>query len=335
MSSFDEIYKSGPVIAITRNPGVIWQIESSSESIWRVGLSHTHLPVDLLSLVPNDDHDIITRKIGAAILQQRPDVILRYRIGTGRQVRWVEDYCSFTYDESGQVQSASSLLWVTTLPLEWHLLSKGVEAWNLLTSKLRHDMLNQLTAILGYLELSADMISDPMLVDFAGKEQNAAERIREKLIFTREFQKIGLTETEWIKLPSLLAEVVRESGCNRIEVTTDIGEVRIFVDKIFKQALIRLFENIPIHAPSASMIHIQFIPAPSGGTLVIQDNGPGIPPDQKIRIFEVGFGTGDGFGLFLTEKILGIFNIQINETGVFGSGARFELTIPGDILEFQ
>lgn len=335
MSSFDELYKSGPVIAITRNPGVIWQIESSSESIGRVGLSHTQVPIDLLSFVPTDDHDIITRKIGAAILQQRPNVILRYRIGIGRQVRWVEDYCSFTYDVSGQVQTASSLLWVTTLPLEWHLLSKGVEAWNLLTSKLRHDMLNQLTAILGYLELSADMISDPMLADFAGKEQNAAERIREKLIFTREFQKIGLTETEWVNLSSLLAEIIRESGCNRVEVLSDVGGVRIFADKIFKQALIRLFENIPVHAPSASKIQIQFFPTASGGTLVIQDNGQGIPPEQKNRIFELGFGTGDGFGLFLTEKILGIFNIQISETGIAGSGARFELVIPGDILEIQ
>lgn len=334
MSAFDNLYKSGPVVAIIRDPVSIWQVVSASESIIRVGIPLQSLPVDLLSYIVEEDHDLITRKLGAAIMQKRTEVVMRYRIKKDNQIKWVEDYCSLSYSPEDQVVACESLLWTTTLPLEWHLLSKSAEAWNLLNSKLRHDMLNQLTAILGYLELSSDMITDPMLLDFATKEQNAAERIREKLIFSREYQKIGLTESEWIKLSTLIPEVIGESGCSRFAVLTDIDDTRIFADKVLKQALIRIFENTSSHALQATEIKISFIRTPTGGTLIFEDNGPGIPNEQKQRIFDLGYGSGEGFGLFLAEKILAIFGITIVENGISGSGVRYELTIPGYVLDF-
>ncbi|MFH0967277.1 MAG: ATP-binding protein, partial [Methanobacteriota archaeon] len=109
---------------------------------------------------------------------------------------------------------------------------------------------------------------------------------------------------------------------------------RIFADKVFKQALIRIFENTVTHAPDATKIEVRFTQLSSGGILSLEDNGSGIPVEQKTRIFDLGYGTGDGFGLFLAEKLLSIFGITLIETGVPGSGARFELTIPGEILDY-
>ncbi len=335
MSAFDHLYKTGPVVAIIRDPVNVWQVVSASETISGLGIPPESLPFDQLLYVMQEDHDLITRKLGAAIMQKRADVVMRYRIQKDNHVRWVEDYCSLSYHPDGQVQSAESLLWITTLPLEWHLLSKGAEAWNLLNSKLRHDMLNQLTAILGYLELSADMITDPMLQDFAVKEQNAAEKIREKLIFSREYQKIGLTEGDWTKISSLIPEVIGESGCSRFKIQTKLDDTRIFADKVLKQAFIRILENTSVHASKATEITISFSRVSSGGILTFEDNGPGVPTEQKTRIFDIGFGSGEGFGLFLAEKILAISGIGIVENGTPGSGVRFELTIPGEILNFN
>ena len=63
-------------------------------------------------------------------------------------------------------------------------------------------------------------------------------------------------------------------------------------------------------------------------TLVIEDDGVGIPARDKSRIFERGFGKNTGLGLFLVKEILAITGISIRETGIPGSGARFEITVP-------
>jgi signal transduction histidine kinase len=68
----------------------------------------------------------------------------------------------------------------------------------------------------------------------------------------------------------------------------------------------------------------------SGKTLILicEDNGVGVPEDQKELIFKRGIGRNTGMGLFLTREILEITGISISETGVFGKGARFEISIP-------
>jgi signal transduction histidine kinase len=63
-------------------------------------------------------------------------------------------------------------------------------------------------------------------------------------------------------------------------------------------------------------------------SLIIEDDGVGIPAGDKSRIFERGFGKNTGLGLFLTKEILAITGITIRETGIPGSGARFEITVP-------
>ena len=332
MSAFDQIYQNGPVIAIVRSPSDIWQVLSISDNIKKFGINPPQGSFDFTSYIEKEDIDTITRKTGAAILQKRSTIQMRYRIVAGSHVHWVEDYCTLTYDADGTLTSAGSLLWITTLPLEWHLLSKGSETWNILTSKLRHDMLNQLTAILGYLELSSDMIEDSMLQDFAQKEQNAAEKIREKLIFSREYQKIGQTDFEWVKMSTILTESAGEAGCSGIPLQLNIPDVKIFSDKIFKLAITRVLENIPDHASGVSEIRVSMNKTSDGGILIIEDNGCGIPADQKTRIFDLGYGKGEGNGLFLAQKLLTIYGISISETGTAGSSARFELTIPGVIL---
>jgi hypothetical protein len=333
MPDFESLYQTGPAVAMVRSPDQPWHILSISPNISRFGITPPDGEFDLTLFIDGSDVDIVSRKLGAAIMQKRPFVTMRYRIQKDDIKHWVEDYCTLTYNADGTAAGIGSLLWLTTLPLEWHILSNASHSWNDLNSKIRHDILNQLTAILGYLELSEDLVSDPMLKDFNKKEQNAAERIREKLIFTREYQKIGLTEAEWVKLPSLIVEAIGEAGCKNLTIDIDIPEIRFFVDKTFKQALIRILENTPEHAPGATAIKIFFTCVNGDGNLVIEDNGPGIEVANKVRIFDISFGSGEGYGLFLAEKLLGVFGMAIRETGTAGNNARFEIIIPKELIQ--
>ena len=65
------------------------------------------------------------------------------------------------------------------------------------------------------------------------------------------------------------------------------------------------------------------------GLLIIgEDDGIGVPSQDKVRIFSRGFGSDTGLGLFLIRKIFSITGISIRETGDYGKGARFEMLIP-------
>jgi len=62
--------------------------------------------------------------------------------------------------------------------------------------------------------------------------------------------------------------------------------------------------------------------------IVCEDDGDGVPADEKEKIFERGFGKNTGLGLFLAREILDITGITISESGEPGTGARFEMTVP-------
>lgn len=334
-TSMGELYDLAPVVVFERDVNDTWKIKNISKNHAQYGIFLEPGPydADLLSHIFPDDHNTITRKLGAAILQSRANIQLRYRIRKDDSFRWVEEYCSMKYSDSGSLVRAYSFIWMSGLPVEWALLSKGSEVWNTLNSKIRHDILNQLTAILGYLELSSDFISDPMLIDFTKKEQNAAEKIRERLIFTREYQKIGLYDFSWMSFDDIIKELLNDIVLNPVKLSIQTGKAKIFVDKNFGLALGKILANIPEHAKGATQVTITLLPHTAGGLLVIEDNGCGIPEQQKNRVFDLGFGSGSGYGLFLAEKILSVFGITIQEKGVTGQGARFELVIPSVILD--
>jgi signal transduction histidine kinase len=68
-----------------------------------------------------------------------------------------------------------------------------------------------------------------------------------------------------------------------------------------------------------------------GAMITYEDNGTGIPVEDKEHIFKKGFGKHTGLGLFLTREILAITNITIRENGETEKGVRFEILIPQEM----
>jgi signal transduction histidine kinase len=65
----------------------------------------------------------------------------------------------------------------------------------------------------------------------------------------------------------------------------------------------------------------------------VADNGPGVPPEDAIRIFDPFFtkradGTGTGLGLFLSRQIVEEFGGSLHLKNEPGGGARFDIRIP-------
>ena len=65
-----------------------------------------------------------------------------------------------------------------------------------------------------------------------------------------------------------------------------------------------------------------------------EDDGVGISREDKPHLFQKGFGKNTGLGLFLSQEILAITGLTIQETGEPGKGVRFVIGIPKEGYRF-
>jgi signal transduction histidine kinase len=195
-------------------------------------------------------------------------------------------------------------------------------------SVTRHDVLNQLTAVVGYNELLGMMVDDEKLKSFLSKERLAVDKIRLLFQFAKDYQNIAAEPSRWQNVNDAVHRVSEEFDAGTIRITAFTGDMAVLVDPLFDKVLIQLFENTVRHGGAATEIRISRQDEDSHALLIIEDNGSGIPPADKEKIFERGYGKGTGWGLFLAREILAITGITIAENGEPGKGARFILTLP-------
>jgi PAS domain S-box-containing protein len=201
---------------------------------------------------------------------------------------------------------------------------------NLLNSITRHDILNQLSILLGFLEFSRKFIHNPdKLQEFIAKEQKAANTIRYQILFTRDYQDMGVKAPVW---QSVELSVVRAKGglnLGKIEVHLDRSDLEVYADPLFDKVFYNLIDNaLRYGGDGVKTIRVHCHESENHLTLVCEDDGTGIANEDKKSLFTKGFGKNTGLGLFLTREILSITDITITENGIPGKGARFEITIP-------
>lgn len=200
---------------------------------------------------------------------------------------------------------------------------------NLLSSITRHDILNQLTALRTYMELSLDYTDDPALTDIINKEQAIAAVIDQQITFTRDYQQMGVTAPVWQDVSSVIRWTIQPLSTEGITVSITCPGLEVFADPMFEKVFYNLVENaIRYGGGKISTVSISSEETPDGLILIVEDNGEGIAPENKELIFERGFGKNTGFGLFLSREILGITGITITENGTPGAGARFIIRVP-------
>jgi PAS domain S-box-containing protein len=201
---------------------------------------------------------------------------------------------------------------------------------NLLSSITRHDILNQLTALQGYLELSHDSVSDPeTLLSFIEKEETAAAMIADQITFTREYQDLGVSAPVWQNVNESIKNAVVGLPMRDIRVEVDRTDLEIFADPLFGKVFYNLIDNaLRYGGAGMKTIRVSSQESEHGLTIVCENDGVGISDEEQKHLFTRGFGKHTGLGLFLTREILGITGITIAENGIPGKGARFEITVP-------
>jgi PAS domain S-box-containing protein len=208
---------------------------------------------------------------------------------------------------------------------------------NLLNSVTRHDVLNQLTALNGYLSLieGRATLSDTQMHTFITRAEQAAGIIERQIQFTRIYQDIGVHAPTWQNVEGLIKKAKKGLLPESILLTQNLGNLEMYADPLLEKIFYTLMENSLRHGMPVS--EIRFLYHVTGDQtlhLIYEDNGVGISFDDKRHIFERGYGKHSGWGLFLSKEILSITGLVITETGEPGKGARFEIAIPKEAYRF-
>jgi len=198
----------------------------------------------------------------------------------------------------------------------------------LVGSVTRHDVLNQLTAVVGYNELLDMMVKDEKLKSYIDKEKQAIEKIRRQFQFAKDYQNIAVDPPRWQNIHTVILRVQEDVNLKNIRVIDETGPAVILADPLFDKVIFHVIENAIRHGATTSEIHIAVHEGDGNAILSIGNNGAGIPANEKDKIFERGYGKGTGWGLFLAREILAVTGMTITETGNPQIGARFEIVLP-------
>ena len=196
---------------------------------------------------------------------------------------------------------------------------------NLMASVTRHDIINNVSALLGYITILRIKFQNPALAYYFNKLEDITKAIQHLISDTQIYQNFGIAEPKWQEVGALVRHL---QVPDTITLTVDLPGVELYADPLLEKVFFNLMDNSLRHGQKATEIHVSSRQPDDRLILSWEDNGVGIPDDEKHRIFEKGFGKNTGLGLFLCQEILSITGISIQETGEPGRGARFEIMVP-------
>jgi len=199
---------------------------------------------------------------------------------------------------------------------------------SILSSITRHDILNQVMVISLYSDFLTETVSGEKELQQLQRIGTASRDIQHLIEFTRYYEDIGTKEPSWQQVDLLLSRPSIHGLFTGIQLTSELGPLTIYADRMLEKVLYNLIENSIRHGKDLSTITFSFHERDGIGFLWYEDDGGGVQIDEKERIFEKGFGKNTGMGLFLIREILSITGISIVETGTPGIGVRFEIIVP-------
>lgn len=203
------------------------------------------------------------------------------------------------------------------------------EKLQMLGSLTRHDILNQISLSRMEAELAKRYDCDPKVVKGLDNIILINKTIEGLLRFQKEYQQIGEKKERWLDLEKVISGVVSQLDFGKVKFEMHIEPISVFADPMIEKALYNIIENSIRHGGTVSKIVIRDEIREDGSLiLAIEDNGIGVEDAEKERIFLKDVGKNTGLGLFLTREILRHSGMTVKETGRFGKGARFEISVP-------
>jgi signal transduction histidine kinase len=205
---------------------------------------------------------------------------------------------------------------------------------NLLSGITRHDIKNQLTALLTYIELSRMIPQDPEMTATIDKEEIVANNILRQIDFTGTYEEIGVNAPTWNNVAQEMALLLPLLRPVDIALEISTANLEVYADPLLEKVFENLADNSLRHGEHVRHISVSYEWRAPGLVLIYRDDGAGVAAAEKEKIFERGFGKNTGLGLFISREILSITGLSISEHGIPGVGVQFEIGVPEGSYRF-
>ncbi|WP_424004064.1 sensor histidine kinase [Haloarcula salina] len=204
-------------------------------------------------------------------------------------------------------------------PTDWRA---ATAQWDDISSGVSHDAKNPLNVVMGRLDLME--IGEPHEEPL----RRSVDRVESFLTDLSQLGSIGRPVTD--PKPVSLADVASDawSATDRGDATLDIAtNMTVDADPDRLRLLFeRLFDNAVDHGGEGVTVTV----GDADGGFYVDDDGPGIPDDEREDVFELGYGTtrdGEGYGLFFVQVIAHAHGWTVAARESANGGARIDVSV--------
>lgn len=202
------------------------------------------------------------------------------------------------------------------------------------TQLLRHDLRNDLQAILGLIEIAelfADLDPEKVKENLSQSLSLGNRMVQLLHVFSMPLEQPGTD------LAKHIAEAAEESKKThvgmQIEVTStdEVSKTTFTASRLLPMVWQNIFRNAAQYAGAEPKVNVDITIEGEQFVISISDNGPGIPEDKRKYLFRRGSeveSSESGLGMYLSKVVLeshgGIIELVDDESG----GTKFLIRIP-------
>lgn len=261
---------------------------------------------------------------------------------TNREIEFrdrVVEFRTVPVVEDGEVYGAMSLSQdVTERTRRAEELEHERERLEFLNRLIRHNLLNSLNVVDARLQVVDGHVDYEVQthLDTARERTNEMTDLVETIRALMRAVVAGQEhDLETVELPTVLLSEVNLARDAFPEAEFEVSEmptVSVVADDLLSEVFENLLTNAVQHNDSETpRVDVDVEADGETVTVVVADNGPGIPPDLEASIFEKGTkgfaSPGTGFGLHIVREIVDAYGGDVEVTNT-DTGAVFEVTLP-------
>lgn len=224
---------------------------------------------------------------------------------------------------------------------------------NAFLGTVSHELRTSMTAIMGFGELlsdSWDVLDEERRREMAARIRRSAGSLRhlvdDLLDFARLEQERLRVQPREIDLASVVRQTVEGLspllGNHALDLQVPEA-VPAWADPIaVERILANLVSNAAKYSPAGSKVTVSVASAPTAARLIVSDEGPGIPPEERRRIFarfyrlstpESVRSRGAGIGLAILRDFAERSSAHVDVDDAPDGGARFTIDFPIEPVE--
>lgn len=210
-------------------------------------------------------------------------------------------------------------------------LRDALEKLRVVGKLTRHDVRNKLSAVVGNVYLIKKRLADNHeALRYLEEIEGVIKQIERILNFAATYELLGVEELVYIDVEKTIQEAVSLfTDLKGVKVMNKCKGLKVLADSLLRQIFYNLIDNSLKYGKKIKKIRVYYEKTSEEQlNLIYEDDGVGIPKKEKELIFKEGYGKGTGYGLYLIRKICEGYGWTIQETGEYGKGVKFTMTIP-------